>query len=162
MNKYWEDKIKGPTVVDVSASWCGHCREIAPVLNELEEWYGKQIGFVRIDADSCPQEILDELKVDELPGLYVWRDAELQKTDLKGIKDYCISSWKTRGKDYYTRADVEKMVKDAGKDIKDFDRFMWGQGAPYYDFESNPYCYFVGDVERFLRSNPRSEERFLR
>ena len=151
MNKYWEDKIKGPTVVKVGAEWCCSCREADVVLNELEEIYNKQIGFVRIDADTCPQEILDELNVTELPGLYIWRDAELQETTLDGVKKYCKDCWKVRGVDYYTRADVEELVAKAGKCIRDFDKFMFGQGAPIYDWEEPPYCYFVWDVERFLR-----------
>lgn len=150
MNKYWEDKIKGPTVVKIGAQWCTSCREAEVVLSELEEVYGKQIGFVRIDADTCPQEILDELQVDELPGLYIWRDAELQKATLDGIRKYCKDCWVVRGVDYYTREDVEKLVKEAGKTMEDFDKYMFGQGCPVYDFEESPYCYFVGDVRRFL------------
>ena len=156
MNHYWEDKIKGPTVVAVKASWCGHCREAEVVLSDLEGMYKKQIGFVRIDADTCPQEILDELQVDELPGLYVWRDAELQKATLDSIKKYCKDCWKVRGIDYYTREDVEKLVKIVGKTLEDFDKFMYGQAGPVYPWETPEFCYFTGDVERFLCNNNRS------
>lgn len=150
MNKYWEDKIKGPTVVDVYADWCGHCREADVILSELEEIYNKQIGFVRIDADSCPQEILDELNVTELPGLYVWRDAELKPATLDDIKKYCKDNWKVRGVDYYTREDVEKLVTETGKTMEDFDKFMYGQAGPVYPWESPEFCYFVTDVRRFI------------
>lgn len=150
MNKYWEDKIKGPTVVKFGADWCTSCREAEVILNELEEIYNKQIGFVRIDVDSCPQDILDECNVNELPALFVWRDAELKPATLDQVKKYCKDNWEVRGVDYYTREDVEKLVAEAGKNMEDFDDFMIGQAQPIYDFEEDPYCYFVGDVRRFI------------
>lgn len=162
MNKYWEDKIKGPTVVKFGADWCTSCREAEVILNELEEIYNKQIGFVRIDVDSCPQEILDECNVNELPALFVWRDAELKPATLDQVKKYCKDSWKVRGVDYYTREDVEKLVKETGKTMEDFDKFMYGQAGPVYPWETPEFCYFTGDVERFLYNNNRSEERFIR
>ena len=111
MLDYWKDKIKGPTVVKFGADWCTSCREAEVILNELEEIYNKQIGFVRIDVDSCPQEILDCCDVDELPAMYVWRDAELKPATLDDIKKYCKDNWKVRGVDYYTREDASLVAK---------------------------------------------------
>lgn len=147
----WKQYIKGPTVIKVGADWCSSCREADVVLKALKEQYGQQIHFVSLDADTCEQKLIDLLKVDQLPALYVFRDAELKSTDLAGVKKYCKSVWQERGEDYYTEADVERMCLEKGKTMEDFRAFISGQGCPICEWETPSLCYFAWDVERFFR-----------
>lgn len=43
-----------PVVVDFTAEWCGPCRLIGPVLDELAETYAGTVRSVTVDADTNP------------------------------------------------------------------------------------------------------------
>ncbi|CAL8968259.1 Thioredoxin 1 [Cellulomonas sp. T2.31MG-18] len=43
-----------PVVVDFTAEWCGPCRLVGPVLDELAETYAGAVRFVTVDADTNP------------------------------------------------------------------------------------------------------------
>lgn len=147
----WKQYIHGPTVLKFGADWCASCREAEVILKELEEEYGQQIKFVRIDVDTCEQALIDDCGVNELPAMFVFSDAELKPASLEDIKAYCKRSWRIRGEDYYTLADVEQKCKETGKTIEDFNRFISGQACPICEWEKPRLCYFAWDVERFFR-----------
>ena len=42
-------------VVDFSATWCGPCRMLAPVLEEISEKLGDKVKFYNVDVDEVPQ-----------------------------------------------------------------------------------------------------------
>jgi thioredoxin 1 len=65
----------GVTLVDFYADWCGPCKMIAPVLEQLAEEYEGQLKIVKIDADEEP-EVLAKYAVRGLPTMMVFKDGQ--------------------------------------------------------------------------------------
>ena len=57
-----------PMVVDFYATWCGPCKELAPVLDELEKKYEGEVIFQRIDVDQR-SELAQEFNIQAIPML---------------------------------------------------------------------------------------------
>ncbi len=49
-----EAKAADAAVVDFNATWCGPCRMLAPVLEEVSEELKGQVSFYSVDVDECP------------------------------------------------------------------------------------------------------------
>jgi thioredoxin 1 len=70
---------KGVRVVYVKASWCGPCRMMAPVIDDLAREYGGEdkVIFGKVDADDCVETCLG-LKVRSVPTIVIYKDGELR------------------------------------------------------------------------------------
>lgn len=64
------------TVVDFFATWCGPCRKLGPILEEVEVELGDRVYFRKIDTDDNI-DAAKEYQVSGLPTLLVFKDGEV-------------------------------------------------------------------------------------
>lgn len=65
----------GITVVDFFANWCGPCRKLAPLLEEVETELGSKVKFAKINTDENI-ETAKKYQVSGLPTLMIFKNGE--------------------------------------------------------------------------------------
>ncbi|MFN8242366.1 MAG: thioredoxin [Bacteroidales bacterium] len=73
--------IKGdkPVLVDFSAEWCGPCRMMAPVLEQLKNRMGSNIRILKIDVDRN-NELASRMNIRNVPTLMLFQEGERKWT----------------------------------------------------------------------------------
>lgn len=69
-------KAGKPALVDFWAEWCGPCRMIGPIVNELSDEYGEKIVVAKMDVDSNPM-IPGKFGIRNIPTILFFKDGEI-------------------------------------------------------------------------------------
>ncbi len=64
-----------PVVVDFWASWCGPCRKLSPILDDISNEFGAKVKFVKVNADENIKTAKD-YAISGLPTLMVFKDGK--------------------------------------------------------------------------------------
>ena len=77
-NKEWKFEGEIPCIVDFYADWCGPCKMVAPVLEDLAKQYAGKINIYKIDTDK-EQELASVFGIRSIPSiLFVPKDGNPQ------------------------------------------------------------------------------------
>ena len=77
--KSWETDVISspiPVFVDFWAEWCGPCRMVSPVVEELSNEYNGKINFVKVNVDEA-NELASKYNVFSIPTLAVFNKGEI-------------------------------------------------------------------------------------
>ncbi len=65
-----------PTLVDFFATWCGPCKAMQPVLDQLKNELGTQVRILKIDVDVNPS-VAEKFKIKGVPTFILFKKGEI-------------------------------------------------------------------------------------
>lgn len=79
-------------VVDFNATWCGPCRMLAPVLEELSEKYAEKVSFYSVDVDESPA-LAMQYRVSSVPCLVLLKDGKFIDQSIGFRPEGQLAAW---------------------------------------------------------------------
>lgn len=68
-------------LVDFWAAWCGPCKMVAPIVEELSEDFAGKVNFFKVDVDSN-NSLAAKYRIASIPTLLVFKNGELVETSV--------------------------------------------------------------------------------
>ena len=91
----FDEEVKNsdiPVVVDFWAEWCGPCKQIGPVLEELSEKYEGKIKIAKVDVDHNPSTAA-AMGVRGIPALFIFKDGQVFSNRTGAAPRASLQSW---------------------------------------------------------------------
>ena len=66
-------QAKTPVLVDFWAAWCGPCRMVAPIVEELASEYEGRVSFAKLDVDQNPK-TASQYSIMSIPTLFIFKN----------------------------------------------------------------------------------------
>ena len=81
-----------PVLVDYWAEWCGPCKMIAPILDEVAKDYGGRLKIAKVNIDENP-ELAAQFGVRSIPTLLMFKDGEIAANLVGAAPKSRLSDW---------------------------------------------------------------------
>ncbi len=75
---------RAPIVIDFNATWCGPCRKLAPILEELATEYEGRVNFYSIDVDKN-RELASMLQIQSIPYVLFFAPGAEEPEEMIGL-----------------------------------------------------------------------------
>ena len=85
-------KSSKPTLVDFWAEWCGPCKQIGPILEEISNEMSNEIVIAKHNIDDFPNQP-SKYGVRGIPTMLLFKDGELKSTKVGATTKSNIVSW---------------------------------------------------------------------
>ena len=82
----------GPVLVDFWAEWCGPCKAVAPVLDELAKDYAGKLTVAKVNIDDNPM-TPNEYAVRGIPTMLLFRDGKLLDQKVGAMPKSALKNW---------------------------------------------------------------------
>ncbi len=83
--KNFQEQINSeiPVLVDFYAQWCGPCKTLSPILEQIEKEYEGKVNILKVDVDENP-ELASQFNIKSIPTLMLFKKGNILQT-MKGF-----------------------------------------------------------------------------
>ena len=85
-----------PVLVDFFAEWCGPCRMLSPVMEQLAEEYEGKVKLVKLHVDQAP-ELASSYGINSIPALLYFKNGQVKGTSVGFVRkedlERKLSAW---------------------------------------------------------------------
>ena len=91
--EFAEEAMKAPAaVVDFNATWCGPCRMLAPVLEDISDKYEGKVSFYSVDVDESPA-LAMQFRVNSVPCLVLLKNGQFADQSIGFRPETQLTAW---------------------------------------------------------------------
>ena len=85
-------KHKGVVLVDFWAEWCGPCRQLGPILDEVSKSMGDKVKICKMNVDEAP-ETATQFGIRSIPTMFLFKDGQQVDTKVGLNSQASLEQW---------------------------------------------------------------------